>query len=100
TPDELVVYDESRQDNGDPPRIRDARIRKGERMSFRVYARAQNQNLAGEIQTEWRSPDPTVAEVEDFSTGKGVVVAKEVGTTTLTIEGGSFRVELPVEVYE
>jgi hypothetical protein len=100
TPEELVVYDANYQGGDSPPRIREPKLKVGDRVSWRVFARAGSENLAGEIQTDWHSPDPDIADVEDFSTGKGVVVAKAVGTTTLTIEGGSFRLELPVEVTE
>lgn len=96
-PDNLVVYaaDESRTN---PTSISTLSLASGDRRVFRAFAQDHKENLAGSLQVEWTSSNPSVIDVVSTLEGKATVVALSSGTATLQATGGTFTQLIPVEV--
>jgi len=97
-PDGLVVYADEGASNRSPDRIEKVTLEMGKRGSFRAFARAKQETLAGMLAVEWRSSDPSVFEVVEVVAGKAVLAAKGAGTATLYTAGGTFEQSIQVEV--
>ncbi len=96
-PDALVVYsaDESRTD---PPRVETVALEVGRRRAYRAFAQEKKADLAGSLQVEWTSDNPSVVDVESTTGGKATIVARAPGTAHLLAAGGTFTQSIPVEV--
>jgi len=96
-PDALVVYaaDESRTN---PPLVSTVTLGRGETRAFRAFAQEKKENLAGSLQVEWTSSNPSVVDVESTTGGTVTVVARTAGSATLNATGGTFMQAIPVEV--
>lgn len=96
-PDALVVYsaDESR---ADPPRVDTVELTVGSRRSYRAFAQEKKADLAGSLQVEWSTEDPSIAVVDNTTDGKATVSARAPGSTNLVAVGGTFTQKIAVQV--
>ena len=99
-PDALVIYaaDEGRTDPSQVGTVARIELGRGDRRTFRAFARSNKEDLAGSLNVEWRSTDPSVIDVESTTDGKASVVARAPGQATLIATGGTFEQKIPVEV--
>jgi len=96
-PDSLVVF-AADDPSTNPPRIERVALANGERRAFRAFAQKNKADLAGSLQVDWKSDDPTVAEVENTTDGKVTIIARKSGSTMLKVRGATFEQVVPVEV--
>lgn len=96
-PDALVVYDAG-ESTSSPRPVDKIKLATDDRATYRAFAQAKKENLAGTLQLEWTSSDPTILDVESATDGAATVVAKAPGTATLTATGGTFTQKVAVEV--
>ncbi len=98
-PDALFVYIADNTSDR-PPRVTTVQMHVGESVTYRAAAERGSQILAGSIRAEWTSSNESVADATGDTTGKVTLYARSVGQTTLTVSGGSFTEEIPVEVIQ
>lgn len=96
-PDTIVVYDGEYSGTTTPPLIDKVTLSVGERKTLRALARSGGHDLAGLLQYEWAT-DGVIVGVDSPMQGKATITAKKAGTATLTVTGGTFTQEIPVEV--
>lgn len=98
-PDALVVY--SADDLADAPAHVDSislSAGASEQRSYRAFAQQKGATLAGSVQIEWTSTNPSVASVASTTDGTATLVAKSAGSAMLIATGASFTQQIPVTV--
>jgi hypothetical protein len=96
-PDTLLVYPADGTSSTPAP-VSTVALANGERRPFRAFAQAQKQDLAGSLQIEWTSSNPSVVYVESVNDGTASVVARSAGKASLVATGGTFVQSVPVVV--
>jgi hypothetical protein len=98
-PDALVVY--SADDATDSPAHVDSislSVGAGDQRSYRAFAQQKSATLAGSLQIEWTSSNPSVASVATTTDGKATLIAKSAGSAMLVATGAAFTQQIPVTV--
>jgi hypothetical protein len=96
-PESLVIYDAAYTGTSPVP-ITSVTLHVGEVRNLRALARAHTFDLAGTLQYEWTSPSDGVLTLNQEATGKVTLSGATVGTTHLTVAGGTFEQDLSVQV--
>lgn len=96
-PDALVIYAADTSSTTPAP-VDTIDLTRGERRAFRAFAQEKVSALAGTLQVEWTSSNPSVVAVESTTDGKATLVARSAGTATLTATGGTFAQNVTVAV--
>ncbi len=99
-PDALVVYSADDTSTTTPPHVDTITlsVSGGDRKTYRALAQQNKADLAGSLQMEWTSSNPSVATVESTTDGKATVVPKAAGTASLVAVGGTFTQNIPITV--
>ena len=99
-PDALAVYSADETTTSTPPHVASIALSVSahDRKTYRALAQQNSADLAGSLQIEWTSSNPSVAAVESTTDGKATVVAKSAGTASLVAVGGTFTQNIPITV--
>ncbi len=99
-PDAIVVYDGEYTGTTTPVTIDKVRLKVGQPKTLRALSRRAGRDLAGMLNYQWSTENEAVVRVDGTtqSTGKITIVGNAAGSTTITVEGGSFKQDVPVEV--
>lgn len=99
-PDSVAVFDAAKiESSGEvAAKLDSVSVKVGDQISLRAVARSHNQDLAGSLRYDWTTNDASIADIGGATDTKVTVVAKKAGTTTLTVEGGTFKQDISVEV--
>jgi len=97
-PDALVVYSADATSTSTPAHVDSIELSAGDRRTYRALAQQNKADLAGSLQIEWTSSNPSVAAVESTTDGKATVVAKSAGSAALVAVGGTFTQSIPITV--
>ena len=99
-PDALVVYSADETTTSTPAHVAGITlsVSAGDRKTYRALAQQNNADLAGSLQIEWTSSNPSVAAVESTTDGKATIVPKSAGTASLVAVGGTFTQNIPITV--
>lgn len=96
-PDALVVY-AAAYEGTDPLQVQAIDMTVGTTESYRTVASHQATVVAGAVRVAWSSADPSIAQIESYDRGVVRILAKGVGTTTVTAVGAALEKRLDVEV--
>lgn len=96
-PDALVVYPEV-SSGATPIPVATINLKPSDSKTFSAFAQQNKEDLAGSLQIEWTSSNPSVVTVQNVSGGKATISAVSAGNATLTATGGTFSQTVPVVV--
>jgi hypothetical protein len=96
-PDTLVVYPASTSAAPTPVAKVTLSLASSDLKSYQAFARSGAEELAGKLQIDWASSDPTTFDVNVSAAG-ATLTAKKAGNATLRVTGATFLQEIPVEV--
>jgi hypothetical protein len=98
-PDSLAIYDASQLSSFSKVSLDKVTLKVDEQLTLRALPRSKSQDLAGSLRYEWTPGDSSgVVAVGSATQTTATIVGKKVGTSTVSVTGGTFSQSLSVEV--